>query len=43
MKSKDMTASKVGNGSIWKKARKGLQLNAAGERVQAGRRKCPAK
>gem|GEM_PF-1707224 len=43
MKSKDMTGFKVGNGSIWKKARKGLDLNAAGGRVQAGRRNCPAK
>ena len=43
MKFKDMTASKVGNGSIWKKARKDLQLNAAGGRVQAGRRSCPSK
>ena len=33
MKFKDMAASKVGRGSIWKKARKDLQLSAAGGRV----------
>ena len=43
MKFKDMAASKVGSGSIWKKARKDSQLSAAGGRVQAGRRSCPAK
>ena len=43
MKFKDMAASKVGSGSIWKKARKDSQLNAAGKRVQAGQRNCPAK
>ena len=38
-----MTVWPHGNGSIWKKARKALQLNAAGGRAQAGRRSCPAK
>ena len=33
MKFKDMAASNVGRGSIWKKARKDLQLSAAGGRV----------
>ena len=43
MKFKDMAASKVGSGFIWKKVRKDLQLNAAVERVQASQRNCPAK
>lgn len=33
MKFKDMAASKVGRGSIWKKARKDSQLSAATENI----------
>lgn len=42
-KFKDMAVSKVGSGFIWKKVRKDLQWNAAGEKVQVSRRSCPAK
>ena len=40
---KDMTASKVGNGFIWKRGRKVLRWSAEGAEVQAGKRSCPAK
>ena len=43
IKFKDMTACKVGSGFIWRKARKDLQWNATGGKVQAGQRKLPSK
>ena len=43
MKSKDMTAFKAGNGSIWKKGRKALRLNAAGEKSTGRPKKLPSK
>ena len=43
MKFKDMAASKVGNGSIWKKGRKDLQLSAAGARSTGRPKKLPSK
>ena len=42
-KFKDMIAFKAGNGSIWKKVRKALLLNAEDVGVQTGRRNCQAR
>ena len=43
MKFKDMTASKVGNGFIWKREQKVLRWSAEGAAVQADQKNCPAK
>ena len=43
MKFKDMTASKAGNGFIWKRGRKVLRWSVEGAEAQAGQRSSPAK